>query len=317
MPVHRFRLLAACGALACLPGGAAADETVVSSLGNRVFLDDNANGRLDLGERGAAGWAVRLIAADGLSTVATTATSGSGHYRFDALAAGTYLVEVSLPSGYRSSPDLASTPEPADGTDSDDNGLGDGTGSVRSGPVILGTQPAPTGEADVADDGQGAADERADMTVDFAITRVAVIPIFIIVPPVTPPPAPQSPQASVSVSASAPARATPGQIVEYRITVRNTARVAARDVVLVARPPAGTSTVETVHVEQARTRQTLRIGTLPARSARRLRVRVRFIRARVGTRLTLDAAVSSSNAKPVAAAASVRVVRGATPGGEL
>ncbi|HEY0514519.1 MAG TPA: SdrD B-like domain-containing protein [Thermoanaerobaculia bacterium] len=87
------------------------------SVGDRVWLDTNANGAQDSGEPGLNGVTVQLL--DGSSNVVgTTTTSGDGNYAFGNLAAGTYTVNVvaaSLPPGVAETYDLdgAGTPNTA------------------------------------------------------------------------------------------------------------------------------------------------------------------------------------------------------------
>src|SRR5690606_7486152 len=85
-------------------------------------------------------------------------------YRFAGLGAGNYLVEIDLPAGFRSSPGVARSHEPAPGpnndVDNDDNGTRFG-GVVRSGTVTL----APFAEP--ANDGDG--DVSTNLTVDFGL----------------------------------------------------------------------------------------------------------------------------------------------------
>ena len=81
------------------------------SIGNRVWLDRNANGAQDSGETGINGVTVQLLDVSG-NVIATTATSGDGNYSFEHLAPGTYTVKVvasSLPAGVAPSFDLDGT----------------------------------------------------------------------------------------------------------------------------------------------------------------------------------------------------------------
>ena len=81
------------------------------SIGDRVWLDFNANAAQDSGETGINGVTVQLL--DGASNViATTTTSGDGNYTFAHLAPGTYTVRVdasTLPAGLVESFDLDGT----------------------------------------------------------------------------------------------------------------------------------------------------------------------------------------------------------------
>src|SRR4051812_8725638 len=78
------------------------------SIGDRVWLDTNANGNQDAGEPGINGVTVQLLNAAN-TVVATTTTSGNGNYTFANLAAGTYTVRIvtsSLPAGVAETYDL-------------------------------------------------------------------------------------------------------------------------------------------------------------------------------------------------------------------
>ncbi len=70
----------------------------VASLGDRVFLDANANGLQDAGESGVAGATVALLAAG--SVIATTATDANGNYLFSGLTPGDYQVQFFAPTGF-------------------------------------------------------------------------------------------------------------------------------------------------------------------------------------------------------------------------
>lgn len=74
-------------------------SNVVSSLGDRVWLDANANGLQDSGEVGVSGVTVKLLS-QGDEVLATTVTDGDGYYLFDDLVDGTYRVQFIRPSGY-------------------------------------------------------------------------------------------------------------------------------------------------------------------------------------------------------------------------
>lgn len=157
------------------------------SLGNRVWFDTDNNSTRDAGELGVPGVVVELYSASGGPVLATTTTDANGYYRFDNLVAGDYIVRLPADNftvggasdalvGYWSSGTsrlsngtLTETAAPdADGvpSDVDDNGTLQ-AGAVDSLPVTLGPgSTEPTLEPD-APLGQGAVDNRADMTVDF------------------------------------------------------------------------------------------------------------------------------------------------------
>jgi len=74
----------------------------VQSLGDRVWLDSNANGVQDAGEAGVAGVTVQLKSTSG-AVLQTTTTDANGKYLFN-VAAGSYTVTVQTPAGYAVSP---------------------------------------------------------------------------------------------------------------------------------------------------------------------------------------------------------------------
>ncbi len=93
-----------------------------AAIGDRVWLDTNANGQQDAGEAGVAGVAVELYTCVNNQPgvlVASTSTDTSGNYGFTGLKPGDYLVKFITPAGYSLSPINVG----GDGTDSD-AGLG-------------------------------------------------------------------------------------------------------------------------------------------------------------------------------------------------
>ncbi len=81
---------------------------LMAQLGDRVWLDKNANGQQDAGENGIGGVTVKLIGAGGDGTfgtsddtvLGTTTTDAAGGYAFTNLSPGSYQVQFSAPSGY-------------------------------------------------------------------------------------------------------------------------------------------------------------------------------------------------------------------------
>ncbi|MEM8533901.1 MAG: SdrD B-like domain-containing protein, partial [Chloroflexota bacterium] len=64
------------------------------SLGNRIWHDLDNNGTLDGSESGIGGVAVTLYANDGTTVISTTTTTADGHYLFQDLAPGDYIVAL-------------------------------------------------------------------------------------------------------------------------------------------------------------------------------------------------------------------------------
>ena len=140
------------------------------SIGNRVWLDTNANGIRDGAEPGIAGLTVRLLSGDGATVIATTSTDGGGYYRFDNVPAGNYQVEVVMPAGYTPTIVPATGANPNNDVDSDNNGVATVNGALRANAVTVGPGISePTGETDLSGSGQGGADANGNMTVDFGL----------------------------------------------------------------------------------------------------------------------------------------------------
>ncbi|HEX4794131.1 MAG TPA: peroxidase family protein [Humisphaera sp.] len=68
------------------------------SIGGRVYVEVNGNGRPDAGEMGIAGRRVQLIDSDG-TIIATTTTRRDGSYLFNDLSLGSFTVREQLPPG--------------------------------------------------------------------------------------------------------------------------------------------------------------------------------------------------------------------------
>ncbi len=72
---------------------------VPSSIGDRVWVDSDGDGRQDAGESGVAGVTVELLDAGG-AVVASTTTAGDGSYGFGLLLPGDYGVRFAAPAGF-------------------------------------------------------------------------------------------------------------------------------------------------------------------------------------------------------------------------
>jgi hypothetical protein len=167
------------------------------SLGNRVWYDTDNNGSLGGSEVGIANVQVSLFvdadnngAPDDLNApLQTLWTSSTGYYRFDGLGQGNYIVRVDprnfskgeVLDGYRNTGPTEADPDSA--VDSNDNGLNPASANnpqssavgILSGTITLGPGTAePTGESDLGTLGQGIADNRADMTLDFGFYRLSL-----------------------------------------------------------------------------------------------------------------------------------------------
>ncbi|MFM8332581.1 MAG: SdrD B-like domain-containing protein, partial [Candidatus Methylumidiphilus sp.] len=94
------------------------------SLGDRVWFDANQDGIQQASERGLAGVSVNLYAEDGATLLQTTASDGSGFYRFNNVGAGRYVVGFQAPPGYGYAPQNQGSGNLQDSFDSDVDGSG-------------------------------------------------------------------------------------------------------------------------------------------------------------------------------------------------
>jgi len=133
------------------------------ALGDRVWLDEDHDGRQGAGEPGVAGVTVRLYAAGSDQPVATTTTDADGRYLFDLLPAGSYRVRFVL-DGALAGRYGFTAPRQGDAAEDSD---ADATGWTRD--VVLGA-----GEPRVrpAVPGDGVAADYLDPTVDAGLVRV-------------------------------------------------------------------------------------------------------------------------------------------------
>lgn len=168
------------------------------SLGNRVWLDTDNDGRIDAGEVGLDNVSVSLFAdsnSDGTpdtpgTPVGTQSTAGGGYYRFDSLAAGNYVVRINpanfgnaaVLAGYQNTTGNVTTDTDSTAATSGENGVNPSgaanlvqTNGILSNSVTLGVGVTePVSESDLSASGQGAGDGFADMTVDFGFYRMCM-----------------------------------------------------------------------------------------------------------------------------------------------
>ncbi|MDD5392158.1 MAG: IPTL-CTERM sorting domain-containing protein [Thiothrix sp.] len=125
------------------------------SLGQRVWIDLDANGKQDAGEPGVPGATVTLLDASGKpatdlygKVVAPQTTDADGNYLFGSLSEGSYLIKVTPPPGYAPTM-VVSDPNNNDNTDS--NGVPQTDGSVISNPIDLkwGEEPQGGGASNI------------------------------------------------------------------------------------------------------------------------------------------------------------------------
>ena len=118
------------------------------------------------------------------AVVGTATTDVSGYYRFDDLVTGAYRVRVDAANftgagvlvGYESSDTTQA--DPNSDTDNDDNGINPSATTytslgVLSGPLTL-SEPELTGETDASATPGSAADNRANLSLDFGFYRLSI-----------------------------------------------------------------------------------------------------------------------------------------------
>ena len=152
------------------------------SLGNRVWHDLNDDGRRNPGEPVFADVTVNLLEDQNgaFVQIRTKQTDNKGRYVFRGLDPATYVVEVEIPAGLRSSTNIATSTTPELGDDDDDNGVDSTTnaGFVRSNPITLAYSQAPTDEADhgqpVANEVDTTSNRNANYTLDFSFNNLSL-----------------------------------------------------------------------------------------------------------------------------------------------
>ncbi len=149
------------------------------NVGNTVWYDQNNDGIKQATETGIAGATVNLYldanfdnVADG-AAIATTTTSATGIYNFGSLAPGNYIVGVIIPTGYAVSATTATSANPNNDTDNDNNGVNTSVaGEVRSNAITLTSD----GEPDTPVDGDG---KNGNLTLDFGLKGTGSIGDFV------------------------------------------------------------------------------------------------------------------------------------------
>ncbi len=98
-------------------------ELQPAAIGDRVWLDTNANGIQDIGETGVEGVRVILLDGNGVQVGGSTLTDATGNYLFDNLTPGAYSIKFdlgTLPAGYSvTTKDVGGNTVVSDSVDSD------------------------------------------------------------------------------------------------------------------------------------------------------------------------------------------------------
>ena len=148
------------------------------TIGNRVWNDIDNDGLLtadDGASPGMAGVAVCIF--DGSGLLATQFTDANGRYLFGYLVPGTYrivLVKSSFPANFVAASTTATSANPNNHVDNDNNAVTDTGSTLDAAALTISMDGAPTGENDAATDPN--ADNRSDLTVDFALRDPSVAP---------------------------------------------------------------------------------------------------------------------------------------------
>lgn len=111
----------------CIDAGIRQSTTGKATIGDFVFVDQNANGRQDAGEPGVANVTVKLLNAAG-AVVATSTTNASGIYFFTDVpvsACGQYKVQFGTPGQYTWTTKTAAGSTVTNNSNADANGLTD------------------------------------------------------------------------------------------------------------------------------------------------------------------------------------------------
>ncbi|MBN8687461.1 MAG: T9SS type A sorting domain-containing protein [Chitinophagales bacterium] len=141
------------------PGGFFADDFCLTtaaagvslSLGNRLYFDQNGNGRFDGNDWGIDGEVIVSLYADNNNdgsadgpAIASTTPANGGYYNFTGLAAGSYFIQVeNTPSWMFLSP--VNGGDPDNNIDNDNNGISHNTttGIIKGGTITLSSGDEP------------------------------------------------------------------------------------------------------------------------------------------------------------------------------
>lgn len=151
-------------------------------IGNLVWEDTNNNGIVDGTEAGVTTpLKVELYKANTngtLGALVATQNTVAGKYLFSGLEPGDYIVQITAPTGYKSSTGTNGSatgayelaPDPDNDKDNDDNGSFESGQIIRSKPVTLQNSNEPTNDGD---------DNNGNLTVDFGIYQPSKLGDFV------------------------------------------------------------------------------------------------------------------------------------------
>lgn len=137
-----------------------------TEIGNLVFTDVDNSGHYNTGDVLLQGITVELYAANGTTLLSSTTTDINGEYRFGGQPAADYVIKVVAPNGMTTSTidtfDSADNANPDVNTDNNDNGIGEGSGTIPSGVLTM-----TAGESAANITVNNATGTTTDLTVDF------------------------------------------------------------------------------------------------------------------------------------------------------
>jgi uncharacterized repeat protein (TIGR01451 family) len=137
------------------------------SVGDRVWLDENADGIQDGTEPGIAGIPVELLDS-GNTVIASAITDGSGNFLFSDLDPGDYSIRISPPPFMNLLAGPIQTADPNNNDNSDSNiASTPAPGVYQSGTVTLSSGSEPVNDGD--------SDNNTNLSVDFALVKPASI----------------------------------------------------------------------------------------------------------------------------------------------
>lgn len=152
-------------------------------IGNEIFVDKDDDGRKDAGEN-PYNQALNLtlynsdlslydsdVNTPGVQSYSVNSDS-NGKYLFENLPSGNYIVELTIPSNYRSSRDSSDASNMSNGINNIDRGFGVSNGAVRSNTITLGPSAnAPLGDEDAPISDLFMSDSQSLQIADFSIVE--------------------------------------------------------------------------------------------------------------------------------------------------
>lgn len=159
----------------------------LTSVGNYIWMDNNADGLQGADEAPLPGAHVELRNVDGTvardylgNPVAPQLTGNNGFYNFGNLLPGEYVVRVTPPDGFVPTA-AAATADPDENPANDDsNGVPTGTGSVVESPAItLDVTTEPTDDNGDQLDPTGTTNANSNLTVDFGFVPLLSVGNYV------------------------------------------------------------------------------------------------------------------------------------------